>query len=141
MKKRIICIIAGIMMLLSGVANAATYTLPEKMQNHLAIGSGLKGSFTVTADGELSKTPFLNAFVTLRTTCAACLLGTICTIIFFRKTTEVRLLSQSYTKKTDNITSEVILFRERFSSFPVFPFSLMRCFHNRERIRPFLPHS
>ena len=62
MKKRIICIIAGIMMLLSGVANAATYTLPEKMQNQLAIGSGLKGSFTVTADGELSKTPFLNAF-------------------------------------------------------------------------------
>jgi len=61
MKKRIICIIAGIIMLLSGAANAATYTLPEKMQNQLAIGSGLKGSFTVTADGELSKTPFLNA--------------------------------------------------------------------------------
>jgi hypothetical protein len=61
MKKRIICIIAGIMLLLSGIANAATYTLPEKMQNQLAIGSGLKGSFTVTADGELSRTPFLNA--------------------------------------------------------------------------------
>jgi len=61
MKKRIICFIAGIILLLSGVANAATYTLPEKMKNQLAIGSGLKGSFTVTADGELSRTPFLNA--------------------------------------------------------------------------------
>jgi hypothetical protein len=61
MKKRIVCIIAGIIMLLYGVANAATYTLPEKMQNQLAIGSGLKGNFTVSANGEISKVPFLNA--------------------------------------------------------------------------------
>ena len=61
MKKKIICIITGIMMLLAGAANAATYTLPEKMQNQLAIGSGLKGSFSVTAGGEISKSPFLNA--------------------------------------------------------------------------------
>ena len=59
MKRRIICIVTGIIMLLSGLANAATYTLPEKMQNQLAIGSGLKGTFTITADGEISKTPFL----------------------------------------------------------------------------------
>lgn len=61
MKKRIICIIAGIILLLGGTAGAASYTLPEKMQNQLAIGSGLKGSFTVTAEGELAETPFLKA--------------------------------------------------------------------------------
>ena len=61
MKKRIICIITGLIMLIAGTAGAATYTLPEKMQNQLAIGSGLKGSFTITAEGELSHTPFLNA--------------------------------------------------------------------------------
>ena len=61
MKRKIICIIAGLILLLTGTAGAASYTLPEKMQNQLAIGSGLKGTFTVTADGEISKTPFLNA--------------------------------------------------------------------------------
>ena len=60
MKKRIICIITGLIMLLAGTAGAATYTLPEKMQNQLAIGSGLKGSFTVEAEGDLSRTPFLS---------------------------------------------------------------------------------
>ena len=61
MKRRIICIIIGLFMLVSGTAGAATYTLPEKMQNQLAIGSGLKGSFTVKSEGELSRTPFMNA--------------------------------------------------------------------------------
>ena len=61
MKKTIICIITGLIMLWCSTAGAATYTLPEKMQNQLAIGSGLKGSFTVTTEGELSRTPFLNA--------------------------------------------------------------------------------
>ena len=61
MKKRIICIVTGIIMFLSGVASAANYTLPEKMQNQLTIGSGLKGSFTVTSSGELSNEPFLKA--------------------------------------------------------------------------------
>ena len=60
MKKRIICIITGLIMLFAGTAGAATYTLPEKMQNQLAIGSGLKGSFTITAEGDLARTPFLN---------------------------------------------------------------------------------
>lgn len=61
MKKKIICIITGLIMLWCSIAGAATYTLPEKMQNQLAIGSGLKGSFTVSSEGELSRTPFLNA--------------------------------------------------------------------------------
>ena len=61
MKKTIICIITGLIMLWCSTAGAATYTLTEKMQNQLAIGSGLKGSFTVTSEGELSRTPFLNA--------------------------------------------------------------------------------
>ena len=62
MKKRIICIIIGLLLSLSGTAFSATYTLPEKMQNQLAIGSGLKGSFTVTSEGELSESPFLKVF-------------------------------------------------------------------------------
>lgn len=61
MKTRIICIIIAVAMLISGVASAATYTLPEKMQNQLAIGSGLKGTITVLADGELAGDPFLKA--------------------------------------------------------------------------------
>ncbi len=40
---------------------AASYTLPEKLANQLSIGSGLKGTFTVTADGELAGDPFLKA--------------------------------------------------------------------------------
>lgn len=61
MKRRIVCIVIGLIMLLTGTAGAATYTLPEKMQNQLAIGSGLKGSFTVKTEGELSQNPFMNA--------------------------------------------------------------------------------
>ena len=61
MKKKVICILTGLMILISGTAGAVTYTLPEKMHNQLAIGSGLKGSFTVKSDGDLSRTPFLNA--------------------------------------------------------------------------------
>ena len=59
--KRIICAIFVLIMFLSGTATAASYTLPEKMQNQLAIGSGLKGTFTVTSEGDISRTPFLNA--------------------------------------------------------------------------------
>ena len=40
---------------------AATYTLPEKLSNQLSIGSGLKGTFTITAEGDLAKEPFLKA--------------------------------------------------------------------------------
>ena len=39
--------------------SAASYTLPEKMYNQFIIGSGLKGEFTVYADGEAFQSRFL----------------------------------------------------------------------------------
>lgn len=61
MKKRIIALIVLMIILVTGTCSAATYTLPEKMYNQLAIGSGLKGTFTVTAEGEKFKTPFMES--------------------------------------------------------------------------------
>ena len=50
-----------LVLLMTGTCHAASYTLPEKMNNQLSIGSGLKGTFSVTAEGEHFRTPFLNA--------------------------------------------------------------------------------
>ena len=61
MKKSLICIIVIMVLALTGICQAASYTLPEKMNNQLSIGSGLKGSFTITAEGEAFRTPFLKA--------------------------------------------------------------------------------
>ena len=61
MKKRFISMIMLMIILVAGTCHAASYTLPEKMHNQLSIGSGLKGSFTITAEGEKFRTPFLNA--------------------------------------------------------------------------------
>ena len=61
MKKRIACFIILIMMIMAYSCLAATYTLPEKMYNQLAIGSGLKGTFSITAEGEKFQTRFLKA--------------------------------------------------------------------------------
>ena len=61
MKMRVIALIVMLAVLVSGTCYAASYTLPEKMYNQLSIGSGLKGTFTVTAEGEKFSTPFLNS--------------------------------------------------------------------------------
>lgn len=61
MKKRFIPLIAFILVLITGTSLSASYTLPEKMSNQLAIGSGLKGTFTITASGEKYQTPFMKA--------------------------------------------------------------------------------
>lgn len=61
MKKRFFCIIITIMVAAAGICNAASYTLPEKMHNQLAIGSGLKGSFRIVLEGEKFNTPFLKS--------------------------------------------------------------------------------
>ena len=61
MKKRLVLLLALVMVLITGSCVAATYTLPEKMYNQLAIGSGLKGTFTLTAEGEKYRTPLMNA--------------------------------------------------------------------------------
>lgn len=62
--KRIVSFLVALIMMLTVSCScyaAVTYTLPEKMHNQLAIGSGLKGSITVLAEGPLSKEPFWNA--------------------------------------------------------------------------------
>ena len=61
MKMRVIALIVMLAVLVSGTCYAASYTLPEKMYNQLSIGSGLKGTFAVTAEGEKFNTPFLNS--------------------------------------------------------------------------------
>lgn len=59
MKKSIVLVL--IFILITGTCYAANYTLPEKMYNQLAIGSGLKGSFSISKDGTAFDSPFLNA--------------------------------------------------------------------------------
>ena len=61
MKKKLVLLLALLMLVIAGPCRAATYTLPEKMYNQLAIGSGLKGTFTVTAEGERFRTPLMDA--------------------------------------------------------------------------------
>lgn len=61
MKKRFFSMIVLMIILLTGTCHAASYTLPEKMYNQLSIGSGLKGSFRISAEGEKFSTPFLKA--------------------------------------------------------------------------------
>ena len=41
MKKKVFALIVLMIILVTGTCSAATYTLPEKMYNQLAIGSGL----------------------------------------------------------------------------------------------------
>ncbi len=61
MKKRLFSVILLIVLLATGTCYAASYTLPEKMYNQLSIGSGLKGTFSITAEGDAFRTPFLDA--------------------------------------------------------------------------------
>lgn len=59
MKKRLAVIIAIILTLIVSSSYAAYNTLPEKMYKQLAIGSGLKGTVSIHAEGEKFNTPFL----------------------------------------------------------------------------------
>ena len=49
-----------LIILVTGTCHAASYTLQEKMYNQLSIGSGLKGTFSIKAEGEKFRTPFLD---------------------------------------------------------------------------------
>ncbi|MBP0978059.1 MAG: hypothetical protein J6P89_07800, partial [Oscillospiraceae bacterium] len=60
MKKIITFMLAVILIAASGICHAASYTLPEKMYNQLAIGSGLKGTFSVETQGEKFRTEFID---------------------------------------------------------------------------------
>lgn len=61
MKKKLFIFLTFWMIFCYSVSSAASYTLPEKLHNQLAIGSGFKGTFTVSAEGELASVPFLKA--------------------------------------------------------------------------------
>ena len=61
MKKKMISLFIAVMILMTGVCHAASYTLPEKLLNQLSIGSGLKGNFKIHAEGDEFSTPFLQA--------------------------------------------------------------------------------
>ncbi len=65
----LLCIILTVIYIATGLA-ATTYTLPEKMEKQLSIGSGLKGSFTLYAEGNdpivLALDPFLNIPLQMR---------------------------------------------------------------------------
>ena len=61
MKKRLVPFIALLFsVLITGFSVAASYTLPEKMYNQIAIGSGMKGSFQITKEGNDFDSPLLN---------------------------------------------------------------------------------
>ena len=59
MKKWLFTVVALILVLAICTCQAAEYTLPEKMYNQLAIGSGLKGSFSISSEGEMFDIPIL----------------------------------------------------------------------------------
>lgn len=61
MKKKVLSLVIMLIILVTGTCHAASYTLQEKMYNQLSIGSGLKGTFRLTAEGEHFRTPFLEA--------------------------------------------------------------------------------
>ena len=61
MKRTISLMIAALLLFCGLAAQAADYTLPEKMKKQLEIGSGLKGSFSVTASGYGEEVPLLDA--------------------------------------------------------------------------------
>ncbi|MBR2661223.1 MAG: hypothetical protein IKE15_07435 [Clostridia bacterium] len=61
MKKKVFSMIIMLIILVTGTCHAASYTLQEKMYNQLSIGSGLKGTFSIKAEGEKFRTPFLDA--------------------------------------------------------------------------------
>ena len=62
MKKRFCFIFAMIMVItLWTSASAAGYSLPEKMQRQLQVGSGLKGSFVIHCNADPEKSPFIHA--------------------------------------------------------------------------------
>ena len=66
MKKKLSALLALILLLVVCTCHAAEYTLPEKMYNQLAIGSGLKGTFSISSEGEMFNIPFLKDVIDTR---------------------------------------------------------------------------
>ena len=61
MKKKTAILISILMVVMFTTCQAVSYSLPEKMANQLAIGSGLKGNFRVEIKGDRFRTDFLDA--------------------------------------------------------------------------------
>ena len=61
--KKIICLFLSLILLITfqAAASAAGYTLLEKLQKQLVVGSGLKGSFVIHCNADQEKYPFLHA--------------------------------------------------------------------------------
>ena len=62
MKKLIRAAICLLLIFVCGTAWAVEYTLPEKMNRQLEIGSGLKGSFVLQGEGSGPMTDAMRAF-------------------------------------------------------------------------------
>ena len=63
MKKKVFSLVVVLLLSLCSVCHAVqyTYTLPYKISTQLQVGSGLTGSFRITAEGEKFNTPLMNA--------------------------------------------------------------------------------
>ncbi len=61
--KKICCFVIMILLVLSliSAASAAGYTLPEKMQRQLEVGSGLKGTFTIHGNADAEMNPLIHS--------------------------------------------------------------------------------
>ena len=66
MKKLLFTLLAMMLVLSIGTCQAAEYTLPEKMYNQLAVGSGLKGTFSISSEGEMFDIPFIKGLFDTR---------------------------------------------------------------------------
>lgn len=55
-------LIACLLLMIPGISCAVTYTLPEKLSRQLEIGSGLKGTFTLSAEGNAPWIPAIAPF-------------------------------------------------------------------------------
>lgn len=63
MKKKIVCLLLTMILLITfqTAASAAGYSLFEKFQKQLVVGSGLKGSFVIHCNADQDKYPFLHS--------------------------------------------------------------------------------
>ena len=61
--KKICCFVIMILLVLSliSAASAAGYTLPEKMQRQLEVGSGLKGTFSIHGNADAEMNPLIHS--------------------------------------------------------------------------------
>ncbi len=62
MKRTFCMVLCCLLVFVCSAGSAVTYTLPEKMEKQLGIGSGLKGSFVLKTEGTNSWLPFISPY-------------------------------------------------------------------------------